>query len=85
LGGRYVDVKEAKGVQHSKPGIPSPQCLTIFVKNLPYELTADQIGDSFRPCGKISNVRMVYNTVTEQFKGFAYIDFEEHQSVLKAL
>ncbi|CAK83890.1 unnamed protein product (macronuclear) [Paramecium tetraurelia] len=85
LGGRYIDVKEAKGTQSQKPSVPPPECHTIFVKNLSYDLNADQIGDSFRPCGKVANVRMVYNTVTDNFKGFAYIDFEDHQSVIKAL
>ncbi|CAD8117352.1 unnamed protein product [Paramecium sonneborni] len=85
IGSRYIDVKEAKGIQSQKPSVPPPDCLTIFVKNLSYDLNADQIGDSFRPCGKVANVRMVYNTVTKNFKGFAYIDFEDHQSVIKAL
>lgn len=55
------------------------------MKNLPYELNGDQIGDAFRPCGKVKNVRMVYNNQTGKFKGFAYIDFETNKGVQKAL
>ncbi|KAM3142586.1 hypothetical protein pb186bvf_005245 [Paramecium bursaria] len=86
LGGRYIEVKVAQGQQIKKTNeIPPDDCTTIFVKNLPYDLNAEQIGDAFRPCGKIENVRMVYNHQSGNFKGFAYIDFESHLSVKKAL
>lgn len=42
---------------------------TIFIKNLPYELTEDELGDAFRHCGEIENVRMIYNSVHKHFKG----------------
>ena len=53
----------------------NPDTLTIFVKNLPFDANADEIGDFFKDCGKIRDVRLVYNSVNRNFKGFAYIEF----------
>ena len=60
-------------------------CKTIFVKNLPYELKEDAIGDRFRPFGEITEVRISKNWQTGQSKGFAYIVFKEHVSAKAAL
>lgn len=43
---------------------------TIFIKNLPYEITEDEVGDFFRPCGSVDNVRLVYNSFKKHFKGY---------------
>jgi len=37
------------------------ECKTIFVKNLPYEMEEDDIGDHFQKFGKIKAIRMSYN------------------------
>ena len=60
-------------------------CKTIFVKNLPYTLAEDDIGDRFRPMGEIVEVRISKNWQTNQSKGFAYIVFKEHISAKAAL
>ena len=44
---------------------------TIFVKNLPYDVTQDEVGDFFKVCGKIENVRFVFNPTTKTFKGYS--------------
>ena len=33
-------------------------CKTLFVKNLPYSLQEDDIGDRFRPFGEVDEVRL---------------------------
>ena len=48
--------------------IPS-NCKTIFVRNLPYDVTEAEIGDKFKPCGEIKSIRMVYNSINRNFKG----------------
>lgn len=66
--------------------MPVPaDCKTIFVRNLPYDLTEDELGDKFKPCGDIRSIRFVYNTSTNNFKGFSYIQFEDNTAVLNAL
>ena len=39
-------------------------CKTLFVKNLPYELKEDAIGDRFRPFGEIAEIRIAKNWTT---------------------
>ena len=51
------------------------ECKTIFVKNLPYDFTEDDIGDRFRKFGEIKGIRIACNWQTKQSKGFAYITF----------
>jgi cleavage stimulation factor subunit 2 len=60
-------------------------CKTLFVKNLPYDLKEDMIGDRFRPFGEIQEIRISRNWSTNQSKGFAFIIFKEHISAKAAL
>lgn len=60
-------------------------CKTIFVKNLPYDCTKDEIGEFFSSCGIVTDIRMVYNWANKHFKGFAYLDYREPASVRKAM
>ena len=48
-------------------------CNTLFVKGLPYTLKEDDVGDRFRRFGTINSIRLAYNWMTKQSKGFAYV------------
>ena len=93
LNDRYITVEPAKysssslsSLQTSLPKtVPPSSCVTAFIKNLPYTITEKEVGDKFRSCGKIKSIRFVYNSKTNHFKGFCYIDFVEHHGLLKAL
>jgi RNA recognition motif-containing protein len=99
IGGRYIDISAAKGEQtpiskliigHGtkqivKPKDPPDYCKTIYVGNLPYDATEDELGNKFRRYGKIEQIRFAYNFRNKQFKGFAYIDFEHASAVPQAL
>ncbi len=61
---KFYYLKKAKKYEE----IPE-ECTTIFVKGLPYEMTEDELGDLFAKCGKIINVRIVYNSVHKHSKG----------------
>ena len=60
-------------------------CKTLFVKGLPYAFKEDDVGDRFRRFGTIKSVRLAFNWMTKQSKGFAYINFETHEAAKKAL
>jgi len=60
-------------------------CKTLFVKNLPYDLKEDDIGDRFRPFGELVEVRISRNWQTGKSKGFAYVVFKEHISAKAGL
>ena len=92
LGKRYLNVSLANKnsdqlnkTEKIDPNDVPIDCITAFIRNLPYESTEKEVGDKFRSCGKIKAIRFVYNSQTKKFKGFCYIDFKEHKSLLKAL
>ena len=93
LDGRYLDISIASGHRSNQTGKSledkkssiTQETKTIFVKNLPYSTESEELGDYFSVCGKIENVRMVYNNANGNFKGFAYIDFVNHTSLYAAI
>jgi len=92
IGKRYINVSLANKssdqlnkTEKINPNDVPVDCITAFIRNLPYESTEKEVGDKFRSCGKIKAIRFVYNSQTKKFKGFCYIDFKEHISLLKAL
>ena len=60
-------------------------CVTIFVKGLPYEFREDDIGDRFRRFGTIKAIRLAFNWQTKVSKGFAYIEYETHEAAKAAI
>jgi RNA recognition motif-containing protein len=76
LRGRYIEVKEPRGRKRNTNDLRSLKMKikegvrTIFVNNLPYNISEQEIGDYFRVCGKIENIRMVYNSSKGHFKGY---------------
>jgi RNA recognition motif-containing protein len=60
-------------------------CSTLFVKNLPYTFKEDDVGDRFRRFGSIKSIRLAYNWMTKQSKGFAFIRFDNHANAKRAL
>ena len=77
-----IKTKKQNKINQSKVSI---NCTTAFVKNLPYDISEKEVGDKFRSCGKIKSIRFVYNSKNKKFKGFCFIEFNEHKSLLKAL
>lgn len=62
LKGRYLDIKEAEGRNHEQFSKDSTRqiadsmpedCMTLFVKGLPYGFKEDDVGDRFRRFGVI--------------------------------
>lgn len=57
-----------------------PGCRTIFVKNLPYDCSEDNLREAFKVYGKISSVRIARWNHTNQSKGFGYVEFVAENS-----
>eukprot|EP00804_Cyclotella_cryptica_P004905 CCRYP_004957-RA/>CCRYP_004957-RA protein AED:0.22 eAED:0.22 QI:106/1/1/1/0.5/0.4/5/4240/351 len=97
LGGRYVSVMEAKapragttggsGLGVSKVREQPEGCKTVFVRNLPYEATEEDILENFRVCGKIleGGVRIARNHSTGQSKGFGYVEYKNAEGAYAAV
>jgi len=87
LQGRYIKVETPltpKALQQSNeaetPVIAPLGCKTIFIKNLPYDISEDEIELQFRVYGKITNIRLAVWGHTKQLKGFGYIEYQSEKS-----
>lgn len=90
---RYVTVDRPMTPKHlqsvpresneaAKSAVPSKPvgCRCIFVKNLPYEVTEEEIRQVFMVFGPILTVRLAVWGHTGNLKGFGYIDFKREDS-----
>lgn len=54
------------------------QGYTLFIGNLSYDTTKEDVLRHFAKCGAIKNVRIPLEKITNQPRGFGYIEVEEH-------
>jgi len=58
-------------------------CNTVFLGNLSFEITEDDVKETFGECGTISDIRWVEKEGV--FKGIAFVQFEETEATDKAV
>jgi RNA-binding protein 23/39 len=58
---------------------------TVFVSQLQVRATADDIEDFFGQVGRVAGVSLIRDKHTGRSKGFAYVEFEDIESVAHAL
>lgn len=63
-------------------GAPSP---TVFVANLPWSATQEDVKAFFADCGEISIVRLITDRETNQPRGFGYVEFKSEEEARKAV
>jgi nucleolin len=95
LQGRYIKLAQAKGRKEDNdagkvPPRTQPEgCSSVFVKNLPYEITEEDLASIFSHCGKIMDmpqgVRLARDSMTEKPKGFGYVDFKNPDGAYAAV
>lgn len=56
----------------------------IYVGNLPWDITEDQLKKLFSDCS-ISSIRFGMDKETGEFRGYAHVDFTDSQSLKMAL
>lgn len=49
---------------------------SIYIGNLSYDITQQQINDLFSQFGNVISSRMILDKVTHKFKGYAFVDME---------
>lgn len=50
--------------------------ISIYVGNLAYNVTQQQVHDLFSQFGNVISSRMILNKATQKFKGYAFVDME---------
>eukprot|EP00116_Pleurobrachia_bachei_P007620 sb/3467882/ len=58
--------------------------VTVFVSNLSYSATEDDLNNTFKHIGSIVDIRLV-KSVNNKSRGFGYIEFHTREEVLAAL
>ena len=51
--------------------------MRIYVGNLPYSVTRDQLADLFSPFGEVADVHVVIDRQTGRPKGFAFVEMDD--------
>eukprot|EP00930_Biecheleria_cincta_P077115 TRINITY_DN64371_c0_g1_i1.p1 TRINITY_DN64371_c0_g1~~TRINITY_DN64371_c0_g1_i1.p1 ORF type:complete len:388 (+),score=76.51 TRINITY_DN64371_c0_g1_i1:84-1166(+) len=58
---------------------------TVFVGNIPYDTTEDDIRELFSKHGKVESFRMVFDKDTRQPKGYGFCDFVDNETAVRAM
>lgn len=66
--------------QSTQPKERPPGCKTIFIKNLPYDVTEDELRQGFMVYGPIVQIRLASWSHTQNLKGFGFVDFRREDS-----
>lgn len=57
----------------------------LFVSNLDFEVTADQLRDIFNEVGGASSLTIAQDRETKRSKGFAFVEMESEEAALDAI
>ena len=68
----------------SRPPIPAGS-VELYVGNLSYDMTEDQLRQTFEVFGKVDSVRLVTNRFNNKSKGFAFVVMPNRPEAEKAI
>ncbi|KAL6880200.1 hypothetical protein ACP4OV_011765 [Aristida adscensionis] len=57
----------------------------LFVGNLPYTMTSDELSDAFAEAGRVDDVQIIYDKVTNRSRGFAFVTMATAEEATKAI
>jgi cold-inducible RNA-binding protein len=57
----------------------------LFIGNLAFSLTEDQLREIFAPFGNIVSLNIVMDKFSGRSKGFAFVEYDNEESAQKAL
>lgn len=58
---------------------------TVFIGNIPYDATEEDLRGVFSKVGTINSLRLVYDKETKQPKGYAFCDYVDADTALSAI
>jgi len=57
----------------------------LYVGNLPYQLTVDELRDHFATVGNVANVSVISDRNTGRSKGFGFVEMASPEEAQKAI
>lgn len=91
LNGRKLLIKNSSSFEGRPEGdankalLKNPPLRILFVGNLSFDTTEDNLEEHFRHCGHIVRIRMATFQDSGKCKGFAFIDFKDEEGPTTAL
>lgn len=91
LNGRNLLIKSSSSFEGrpegdaSKALLKNPPLRILFVGNLSFDTTEDNLEEHFRHCGQIVRIRMATFQDSGKCKGFAFVDFKDESGPTTAL
>ena len=82
--GRPVSIQYARKRASSQGVSANPPSKTIFIGNMPFEMSDRDLNDLFREIRNVVDVRVAVDRRTGQPRGFAHADFVDVESAVKA-
>ncbi len=59
--------------------------MTIYVSNLSFTMSDDQLKKIFDPFGEVSSARIMTDKFTNRSRGFAFVEMPDEQEAQKAI
>lgn len=59
--------------------------MNIYVGNLPFDTTQNQLEDLFAPFGQVESARVINDKITGQPRGFGFVQMTSKEDGLKAI
>jgi RNA recognition motif-containing protein len=57
----------------------------LYVGNLPFSTTDDELSNLFTPYGAVSSARVIKDRITERSRGFGFVEMENDEEADKAI
>lgn len=66
-------------------GRPSSRSCSVFVGNIPYDVDEEQLKKIFSTVGPIVSLRLMYDKVTRQPKGYGFCEYKDPETAYAAM
>lgn len=76
--------EEIKQLETKMQDVEQVDCRSIFVGNVDFSTSPDELREFFKECGEIERVTIPLDRTTRHPKGFAYIEFADISGVDKS-
>ncbi|KAM4878584.1 cleavage stimulation factor subunit 2 isoform 4-T4 [Sylvia borin] len=77
-------VSEMAGLSVRDPAVDR-SLRSVFVGNIPYEATEEQLKDIFSEVGPVVSFRLVYDRETGKPKGYGFCEYQDQETALSAM